>query len=129
MTLHSTEWTITSDLTPESAYRDTEDADTWRLSWLADRALTRAQARAGMELDELLSDPLRVHDQATEARVDACAEELGVLRAEAVILLAKRIAARLQQPVRHAGDQTSACRTGHAYRLRSHVIEPPYVHG
>ncbi|WP_378729789.1 hypothetical protein [Nocardia brasiliensis] len=128
MTLHSTEWTITSDRTPESAYRDTEDADTWRLSWLADRALTRAQATAGMELDELLSDPLRVHDQDTATRVDACAEELGVRREEAVILLAQRIAARLQQPVRHAGDPPAACRTGHAYRLRSHVIEP-FVHG
>ncbi|CAM4397920.1 hypothetical protein NONI108955_24925 [Nocardia ninae] len=96
MALYCTEWSITSDISPECASRVAEHGRTpWRLSWLPDRALTREQARAGMELDELLSDPENVHDYAAMARADQCAGTIGMLRAHVVILLARRMAARL----------------------------------
>ncbi|WP_330230201.1 hypothetical protein OHA40_30050 [Nocardia sp. NBC_00508] len=125
MTIHATEWTMTSDITPEAAYRDTDTTDGWRLSWLPDRRLTRTQALAGMRLDELLSDPRMVHDRMAQARVEVYADELGILRDHAVILLAKRMAARLEQEVRPNGDPTPP---GRGPR-RSHTIEPPLVHG
>ncbi|WP_225732176.1 MULTISPECIES: hypothetical protein [unclassified Nocardia] len=117
MTLYTTESTIISDITPEWAARDTPGADrAWRLSWLPDRRLTREQATAGMELDELLSDPDRVHDRMQLARIDDCADRLGLLRDHAIILLAKRIAARVQtEPVPPLVD-------------RRRVIEPPFAH-
>ncbi|QBS39011.1 hypothetical protein [Nocardia sp. CS682] len=106
MIIQTANW-IGSTVTPESAYRAVADKDSWRLSWLPDRALTPAQARAGMELDELLSDPDAVHDRMAQARVAACADHLGILREHAVILLAKRMAARLRRdqtvPHDHSG--------------------------
>lgn len=127
MTIHATEWTMTSDVTPEAAYRDTDTADGWRLSWLPDRQLTRAQALAGMRLDELLSDPRMVNDRMTQARVDVYADELGILREHAVILLAKRMAARLEKQLRPKGDPTPPGRCRRSGR--SLTIEPPFVHG
>ncbi|WP_063821672.1 hypothetical protein [Nocardia pneumoniae] len=127
MTIHTTEWTMTSDITPEAAYRDT-DTDGWRLSWLPDRRLTRAQALAGMRLDELLSDPRMVHDRMTQARVDVYADELGILREHAVILLAKRMAARLEKELRPKGDPTPPGPGTCGRRLLTQTIEPPPVH-
>lgn len=96
MALYFTEWSITSDASPEHAARVADRGRTaWRLSWLPDRALTLEQARAGMELDELLSDPANVNDYAAMARADTCASTIGMLRIQVVILLAKRMAARL----------------------------------
>jgi len=90
MTLYRTEWSIGSDLTPEWAFRTVGDgAEPWRLSWLRERPLSREQAIAGMELDELLSDPERVHDRAHLARIDDCADRLGLSRDHAIILLAR----------------------------------------
>ncbi|MFC9434200.1 hypothetical protein [Nocardia sp. NPDC057030] len=127
MTIHTTEWTMTSDITPESAYRD--GARVWRLSWLPGRGLTEAQARAGMELDELLSDPHVVHDRIAQARVDGYADRLGMVREQVIILLAKRMAERLHEELRRAGDPVPVRRNAHSYRLRPHVITPPYVPG
>ncbi|MGK8523784.1 hypothetical protein ACRS6B_20585 [Nocardia asteroides] len=119
MTIHTTEWTMTSDITPESACRDT---DGWRLSWLPDRRLTHSQALAGMHLDELLSDPHAVHDRMAQARVEIYANQLGILRDHAVILLAKRMAARLGQQLRPEGDPAPP---GHTAR----TPQTPLVHG
>ncbi|MEU4343857.1 hypothetical protein AB0H00_21740 [Nocardia sp. NPDC023852] len=129
MTVHTTEWTMTSDITPESAYRDIEGTDIWRLSWLPNRSLTRAQAQAGMELDELLSDPHGVHDRMIQARADTYADQLGILREHAVILLAKRMAARLSHDQRTKGDTAPPGPGPRTRRLRTHSIEPPFVHG
>ncbi|MGV9720713.1 hypothetical protein [Nocardia beijingensis] len=129
MTIHTTEWTMTSDITPESAYRDTDAPDSWRLSWLPDRRLTRGQALAGMSLDELLSDPHVVHDRTTQARAEAYADELGILRDHAVILLAKRMAARLGQELRPKGDPAPPGRAPRSRRARARIPEPPFVHG
>ncbi|WP_174185417.1 hypothetical protein [Nocardia barduliensis] len=129
MTIHTTEWTMTSDVTPESACRDTDAPDGWRLSWLPDRRLTHSQALAGMRLDELLSDPHAVHDRMTQARVEVYADHLGILRDHAVILLAKRMAARLGQQLRPEGDPAPP---GHGRRTRqwhTRTPEPPFVHG
>lgn len=128
MTIHTTEWTMTSDMTPESACRDTDATDSWRLSWLPDRRLTRGQALAGMSLDELLSDPHVVHDRATQARAEAYADELGILREHAVILLAKRMAARLGQELRAKGDPAPPGHAPRSRRARARIAEPPFVH-
>lgn len=129
MTIHTTEWTMTSDITPESAYRDGDGAQVWRLSWLPDRRLTEAQARAGMELDELLSDPHVVHDRIAQARVDGYADRLGMVREHVIILLARRMAERLHEELRRESDPAPMRRNSHSYRLRPHVIVPPYVPG
>jgi hypothetical protein len=74
MALHVSDWSITSDLTPEFAYfLPTATSGHWALSWLPGVALTRAQAHSGMVLDEILSDPRLVHN--------ALARELAALRA------------------------------------------------
>ncbi|WP_147403947.1 hypothetical protein [Nocardia panacis] len=58
MALELTDWLITSDITPEFArFTPSAAGGHWVLSWLPDRALTRAQAVSGMVLDETLSDP------------------------------------------------------------------------
>ncbi|MGQ4598943.1 hypothetical protein [Nocardia sp. R6R-6] len=129
MTIHTTEWTMTSDITPEAAYRDSDTFDGWRLSWLPDRRLTRTQALAGMRLDELLSDPHMVHDRMTQARVDVHADELGILREQAVILLAKRMAARLEKELRPKGDPAPPGRRARTHRTLTPTIDPPFVHG
>jgi hypothetical protein len=98
MTIHATEWTIISDLSPESAYREISPGTrVWRLSWLPDRRLTWEQAMAGMELDEILSDPDVVHDRRAHADASARADTLGIIWEHAVILLSKRMMARLGQ--------------------------------
>ncbi|MBA4854293.1 hypothetical protein [Nocardia farcinica] len=97
MTVHETAWTMTSDVTPEWACRETGDGPRrWRLSWLPDRLLTREQARAGMELDELLSDPAAVGDRFAHARMAERADRLGILWEHALILISKRILTRLR---------------------------------
>ncbi|MGI5219274.1 hypothetical protein [Nocardia sp. CA-290969] len=90
-----TDWLITSDVTPEHAYRDNEsDAMGWRLSWMPDRPLTREQALAGMMLDVLVSDPEFMRTKTAEAK--AHADILGIRFEQAVILLAQRIEERLR---------------------------------
>ncbi|WP_280235924.1 hypothetical protein [Nocardia cyriacigeorgica] len=96
MTIYSTDWSMTSDITPETAHRvPGHTTVSWRLSWLPDRRLTVEQARAGMELDEIVSDPALVYDQGALARGANCAGMLGLLWEHAVVLLYKRLSARL----------------------------------
>lgn len=104
MTIETTEWAITSDRTPEHAYRVAgAGAAVWRLSWLPDHRLTFTQARAGMELDELLSDPAVVHDLDAHRQVSEHSATLGVRYEHAVLLLARRM---LERWHRHAGGRT-----------------------
>ncbi|MEU8895906.1 hypothetical protein [Nocardia sp. NPDC048505] len=115
--IRTTDWTMTSDITPETAYRETGSGDRlWRLSWLPDRLLTREQARAGMELDEILSDIDSVHNRHTQARAADCAGVLGLLWEQAVIMLSKRMIARLQ--LEQVEDPPLADR----YRHRPHLV-------
>jgi hypothetical protein len=114
-----TDWTMTSDLTPESAYRKTGAGERlWRLSWLPDRLLTRDQARAGMELDEIVSDLDSVHNRMAQARAADCAAELGLLWEQAVIMLSKRMIARLRLEQLEPRDPPVTDR----YRRRPHHL-------
>ncbi|MET8777020.1 hypothetical protein ABZV58_18615 [Nocardia sp. NPDC004654] len=131
MTIQTTEWTMISDLTPESAYRD--GADAWRLSWLPGRVLSREQAFAGMELDELLSDPDMVHDRIAHAHAAERADRLGILLDHAIILLHKRIVARLRdRPDESAPGPVGACDPPNGPRARcvsQRTSGPPRVYG
>ncbi|MQY22197.1 hypothetical protein [Nocardia macrotermitis] len=104
MTIETTDWAMSSDRTPEHAWRvAAAGVAVWRLSWLPDHRLTFDQARAGMELDELLSDPAIVHDLAAHRRVSEHSATLGVRYEHAVVLLARRMLERLR---RHSGGRT-----------------------
>ncbi|MBW0273984.1 hypothetical protein ATM97_32225 [Nocardia sp. MH4] len=98
MTIHSTDDTLRSDRTPEFAQRI--GPDTWRLSWLPEFTVTREQAWAGMELDELVSDLAAAHDRLAHAEISARADVLGIIWQQALIKLAKRVDERS----RAAGD-------------------------
>lgn len=96
MTVHVTDSTMTSDVTPEFATRGrSAHHKPWRLSWWPDRPLTFEQALAGMELDELVSDPALVHDPMANALMQERAHRMGVVFAQALIRLAARMAARV----------------------------------
>ncbi|MEC3956326.1 hypothetical protein VMT65_25030 [Nocardia sp. CDC153] len=69
----------------------------WQLSWLPARHLTREQARAGMELDEILSDPAIVEDEAAHLWAADLATRLGIGVERAVLLLARRLAQRMAE--------------------------------
>ncbi|MFQ6396349.1 hypothetical protein ACLMAJ_23100 [Nocardia sp. KC 131] len=125
MNVHTTEWTMISDLTPESAYRTTGPGSAvWLLSWLPDRLLTREQALAGMELDEILSDPRGVHDHHAQSEASERADILDILWEQAVILLSKQILVRLRQgsgaEPNQADGGSEPATTGHT--LRSHRV-------
>ena len=92
MAIHGTDDTLRSDRTPEFAQRT--DTGGWRLSWLPEYTLSREQAWAGMELDELVSDLAAVHDRLAHAEISARADLLGIIWQQALIKLAKRIDAR-----------------------------------
>jgi hypothetical protein len=121
MTVEATEWTMISDITPESAYRETGAGDAiWRLSWLPERRLTRAQALAGMKLDEILSDPDAVHDRRMHAEAALLADTVGIIWEQAVILLYKRMIARLRVRSEEAQDECDPAPgpPGHTFRPR-----------
>jgi hypothetical protein len=104
VTIETTEWVMTSDRTPEYAWRATgAGVAVWRLSWLPEHRLSHAQARAGMELDELLSDPSAVYEEPTHRKLAEHASVLGVHYEHAVILLSRRMIDRLR---RHSGMRT-----------------------
>ncbi|MGN2639074.1 hypothetical protein ACTD5D_23510 [Nocardia takedensis] len=97
MTVQTTPWTMISDRSPEFAYRGMGSGERiWQLSWLPDRPLTRAQALAGMELDELVSAPELVDDPVARAAIVDRAEVLDIGWEDAVILLAREILARAE---------------------------------
>lgn len=105
MTIYVDHRSMTSDITPEIAERTTDHARSmWRLSWMPERRLSYEQARAGMELDEIVSDPELVYDRMALARGATCADRLGILWDHAIVLLYKQMAARLSgQAVAAAG--------------------------
>lgn len=79
MTIYVTHWSMTSDLTAESAYRLADKwAKSWRLSWLPERLLTREQALAGMDLAEIFSTQDFRHDSTVHARAFYCADQIGI---------------------------------------------------
>lgn len=132
MTVDTTDWTMISDITPESAYRQTgSGAAVWRLSWLPDRLLTREQALAGMELDEILSDPDIVHDRHAHADAAVLAGRVGIIWEQAVILLSKRMLARLRQRPNGIQDDSADCepaeRSFPAHRMSLHADRTPWV--
>ena len=98
MTLELTNWLITSDITPETArYVPTVDGDSWLLSWLPGRILTRDQAISAMVLDETLSDP-NPEDYVIALELAAIrAEDLGLDLPQAIVLLHARILERDRQ--------------------------------
>lgn len=84
------------DLSPGYAFRIIGRGEReWRLTWLPQRRLSREEPRAGMELDELLSDPAVVYGDRAHAAAAQPAERLGIGVDRAVILLAQRLAERL----------------------------------
>ncbi|GAB0108020.1 hypothetical protein JMUB6875_70230 [Nocardia sp. JMUB6875] len=96
MSIDMTAREMRSDLSPEYAVRVTGYGEgEWRLSWLPRRRLSWEQARAGMELDELLSDPAVVYDERAHAAAAMHAARLGIGVDRAVILLAQRLAERM----------------------------------
>jgi len=128
MTVDTTDWTMISDITPESAYRQTGSGTAvWRLSWLPDRLLTREQALAGMELDEILSDPDIVHDRHAHADAAILAGRVGIIWEQAVILLSKRILARLRQRPNGIQDDPADCESAGHSRMSLHADRTPWV--
>ncbi|MFE6860764.1 hypothetical protein [Nocardia sp. NPDC057668] len=95
---------MTSDITPEFAIRG-KGEQLWCLSWLPEATLTREQARAGMELDEILSDPEVVFDDSAHCAAADRAAALGILVEHAVIMLAQRMAERAQRRATPARPQ------------------------
>lgn len=96
MTIHITDWLMTSGISPEFAERvQTRHGSWWRLSWLPDRDLSFEQAYAGMAVDETLSDPALVYDETALARAVESVDLLGLVWEQVVVLLANRVEARL----------------------------------
>lgn len=70
---------MTSTISPEYAIREHRGSEAvWRLSWLPTHRLTHEQARAGMELDEILSDPAVVYDEAAHLWAADLATRVGI---------------------------------------------------
>ncbi|WP_336082584.1 hypothetical protein [Nocardia sp. SSK8] len=94
MTIHLTPDDMRSTRSPEYAERVGADPEVWLLSWLPDRKLTREQAFAGMQLDELLSDVTATHDRMAHAQISAYADTIGIVWEQAIIRLYKRMLER-----------------------------------
>ncbi|MET8423469.1 hypothetical protein [Nocardia sp. NPDC004860] len=87
---------MTSTISPEYAIREHRGSEAvWRLSWLPTHRLTHEQARAGMELDEILSDPAVVYDEAAHLWAADLATRVGIGVESAVLLLSQRLAERM----------------------------------
>lgn len=94
MTLQITDWSITSDVTPESAQRLPSLPGQWLLSWLPGELLTQEQALSGMIVDDILSDPSLVDDLAAIEMAALHCAELGIGLDEAVVRLCARVLER-----------------------------------
>ncbi|WP_174567207.1 hypothetical protein [Nocardia yamanashiensis] len=94
MALYTTPWTITSDRTPEFAVCAPTSGDGWILSWLPARVLTFDQAKSGMVLDEILSDPELTGAGPALELAEFRAGELGMELREVVVRLAQRVEQR-----------------------------------
>lgn len=91
MTIYYSDWQMTSELTVEAAHRVADGWEyDWRLSWLPQRLVTRAQALAGMELAEIFSGNHYQRDVILAARAIASAGELGIAVEEAMAVLEGR---------------------------------------
>ncbi|MFJ4653545.1 hypothetical protein ACIP5Y_19950 [Nocardia sp. NPDC088792] len=88
---------MTSDVSPEYAIRVAGKSGAWRLSWLPELRLTGEQARAGMELDEILSDPDMVYEETAHLRAAVRARRLGIPVEHAVIVLVQRMNERMER--------------------------------
>lgn len=98
MTIHITDWQMTSGISLEFAERvQTRHGSSWLLSWLPGRTLSFEQAYAAMELDEILSDPELVYDDAALNWARHQAEQLGLVFEQVVVLLATRVEDRLTE--------------------------------
>ncbi|WP_228000535.1 hypothetical protein [Nocardia australiensis] len=86
MTIYESSRSMTSSVTPEWAWRADRDEPAWQLSWLP-KQLTREQALAGMQLQEILSRP----DPASDPDAHAQAGALGITVQQALSLLHQRI--------------------------------------
>ncbi|WP_327151482.1 hypothetical protein [Nocardia sp. NBC_01329] len=96
MTIHITDWLMTSAISPEFAERvQTRHGSWWQLSWLPGRYLSFDQAYAGMAVDETLSDPALIHDEPALARAVASVDLMGLVWEQVIVLLAQRVEARL----------------------------------
>ncbi|MGW6422079.1 hypothetical protein ACWF82_05325 [Nocardia sp. NPDC055053] len=98
MTIHITPDDMRSTHSPEYAQRVGSDPEVWRLSWLPERRLSRDQAYAGMELDELISDLTAADDRLAHAQINVLADTVGIVWEQAIIRLYKRILARFDDP-------------------------------
>ncbi|MFC9434201.1 hypothetical protein [Nocardia sp. NPDC057030] len=90
MTIYANSRSMTSSVTVEWAWRAARSEPSWRLSWLPHR-LTLEQARAGMELAELLGRPDSVPGNREQARADALAGSLGLTVQAALSVLHQRM--------------------------------------
>jgi len=91
MTIYVGDWLMTSDRTGEQACRVAEKWEAaWRLSWLPERLVTRAQALAGMDLAEIFGGEDVHHDRMVRARAVVCAAELEISLELALLELAVR---------------------------------------
>ncbi|MGW4632105.1 hypothetical protein [Nocardia sp. NPDC004415] len=125
MTIHLTPNDMRSTRSPEYAERVGAGPEVWVLSWLPERALTREQAFAGMQLDELLSDVDATHDRMAHAQINAYADTLGIVWEQAIIRLYKRMIERfdgdpaaLAAQTAPAGPRTAPELFGHGNATR-----------
>ncbi|WP_063712662.1 hypothetical protein [Nocardia concava] len=125
MALDITPETVRSDKTPEIAVRTTLPTDTWVLSWLPNRLLTFEQARSGMVLDEILSDPAPADPEQALEFAELRAAELGLTLPEVVVLLWDRYDQR-PTPRRCAATGHPRCRPD---RRPPWCCRPPGRHG
>ncbi len=105
MTLHITDRSITSTVTPETAHWiPTAEGGTWVLSWLPDRLLTREQAISGLVLDEALSTPETIEAEFAMELAAFRAADLGLTLREVVLRLCARMLERDQLAHNESGD-------------------------
>ncbi|WP_280410025.1 hypothetical protein [Nocardia brasiliensis] len=91
MTIFENSRSMTSSVCGEWAERVTGRAEpAWLVSWLPHR-LDREQARAAMELGELLSRPDFASDRPAQTRAEASARILGITVRQALELLHRRM--------------------------------------
>lgn len=90
MTIYECSRSMTSSVTPDEwAWRVVgDDEPAWRLSWLPNQ-LTREQAWAGMQLQEILSHPDPASDHDAHAR--ALSDRLGLTVQQTLHLLHQRM--------------------------------------
>src|SRR5882724_1834518 len=97
MTLRFTSDTITGDRTPHTARRTPGHEDTWYVSWLAGRPLTRTTAITAMALAEANGTRTPQPGDRYWPHIQGWAAELGLTAPEALT--------RISQPPGHASAE------------------------